>query len=210
MKVTNLCCLLISIILFSCAPQENLEETTLALAPEDCTNRTEARLEKSSEGAQYLATEATPTTFTPTQMDADVQRYWGEIEEKTFSIPFALAQRLLFVSDQKEVALHIQDMNDPDLVDADWMSFSNTARASAAPCESFFVLDHVLIASFDKAINDLAIPLEQQEIVVHLGQSVEGVMGSYFMLGETELHLVGNLESGRGVTGACGVKIPPR
>ena len=141
-------------------------------------------------------------------MDADVQRYWGETEERTFSIPFALAQRLLFVSDQKEVALHIQDMDDPNLVDGDWMSFSNTTRAIAAPCESFFVLDHVLIASFDKAITDLAIPLEQQEIVVHLGRSVEGVSNSYFTLGATELYLRSNEGNARGEGAIAGARLP--
>lgn len=211
MKATTLFAFLIGLFLFSCSPQENLEETTTALATtEDCTNRSEARLEKSSEGAQYLATEATPTTFTPAQMIADTKRYWGETEERTFSLPFAVAQKLLLISEQKEIALHIQDMDNPDLVEADWVSFSNTARATAAPCESFFVLDQVLITSFAKAIMEQAIPLEQQVLTVHLGRSVEGVTGSYFMLGETEVHLLSSLEDSRGNSAACGAKIPPK
>jgi hypothetical protein len=61
--------------------------------------------------------------FTAIQMALEVNLYWGaEENEKLFILPFWRAQELVESSPSQQIALKVTNLEDPNLVTAEWIS----------------------------------------------------------------------------------------
>ena len=171
-------------------------------------------------------------TFDPKTMQEQVEKYWGShTNEKRFTIPFWKLESLFFRSNLHQIALKVTNIGNPELVDAEWVSFnastsySNTYKNSEAikeasekilkiienltnsNPETYFVLDEKLLESFIQGFKDQGVDtMINQTVTGRIGKSDDNTEVVFFMLGQNNLHLGG----AGGISGSCGVKIPPK
>lgn len=64
-------------------------------------------------------------TFPATEINPNATRYWGNIPERRYVLPFWAADRLLADSPTGEIALKVRNIGNPALLEAEWVSFSS-------------------------------------------------------------------------------------
>ena len=209
MKVHSIMAMVLCLC-FACSKSDSLQTEAALTQKIDCADSDSPRVENSKDGALLFDPDGAPNTFSQTDLKADVNRYWGNTEAKVFTIPFAKAAKLLQTSSEQAISLKLSDLENPDLVDADWLPLNTAQIAGADGCTAYFNLDKDLMDSFEKAITELNISPDKQTVNAYLGRSKGDVSMVYFMLGVVELHVSALGSSGRGFSASCGAKIPPR
>lgn len=82
-----------------------------------------------------------------TDMKTLINNYWGsETREKSFPISLWRLNQLFSLANSEKITLRIKDIDDPLLVDADWMTFEDELEdlleaSSVESNNSYFVLD---------------------------------------------------------------------
>lgn len=200
----------------------------------------EIRIENSQEGKLFYKQTNdgnSPVLFSESDMNTDIERYWIIPElEKRFVIPFWKAERLLAKSNLKQLALKITDLEYPDIVDAEWVSFdsdlisaieedsvaytvNNSIRSISVvvsnliPTEdaAYFAFGNDIMDVFRgayKDVGDVADDLIQDRTIsARIGRNTNGITAVFFILSETIMHTAGGSAAGPSLS--CGTKFPP-
>lgn len=165
--------------------------------------------------------------FTKDEMEKDIERYWGiSLSERVFIIPFWKAEQLIENSNLKMMALNVSNIENPSLVDAEWISFNVEENLPLVSTntgdqikEFIFRVAKQIPTAFSEPIDEACFafganlfdglksfkPHKKMTVAGRLGRTTAGISVVYFVVGE----ITYKLEPGTGGGGATtGGKIP--
>ncbi|PHN04144.1 hypothetical protein [Flavilitoribacter nigricans] len=191
----------------------------------------EIKIETGHDELEQLPTGA-PGVFTPAQMNQEIINYWQSINnERIFLIQYWRANLLLAQSPSKQIALRVTNIEDPDLVDATWISYDPDNPGKDASQNTGGIIGYFqnLIATLKRQLGDdppvslfvfgeEIFPLEGNEglkqfvphrlmtLVGRIGRKANGNPTAFILAGQVDIKL-GPGAGGGGAT--SGARIPP-
>lgn len=150
-------------------------------------------------------------TASRAKMQDLVNRYWGSAsEEKIFPIPLWKLSQLMEASTTKEVALRVSDINNPSLVNAEWIVFEkemNNLSADKLNSDYYFVVNQDVFNHLKKNIPVLTKPLNTIIILGRVGKEEDSnIFTSFIFLADYSL-----IPTGAGGPGwGTGIRLPPQ
>lgn len=146
------------------------------------------------------------------EMQTFVNNYWGSaVEEKVFPIAYWKMKQLFAASSSEEIALRVTDINNPSLVDAEWMVFEegmeDLLQDPVRQGEYYFVIDESVFQDIRNGIPTLTKPLNTIIIWGRLGKAAATGNNYHAFIAATSGALITPGSGGDGVI--TGAKIPP-
>lgn len=144
-------------------------------------------------------------------VEALATNYWGNLEEeKIFPLPFWKAQQMLSVSPSKQIAFHVNDMDNKALVNAGWEVFNSDYEdllaAQTNPEEYYFVLHENTFESIRHYV-PFGNPINQLMLLGRLGRTEAGSGDFLGLILTTKYVIIKPGSSGNGAS--TGVRLPP-
>jgi hypothetical protein len=157
------------------------------------------------------AEETGQDTASRAKMQDLITRYWGSAsEEKIFPIPLWKINQFIDASSTKEVALRVSDIDNPSLVNAEWIVFEKEMTDLSADQlnnDYYFVFNQNMLNQLKKNIPVLTKPLNTIILLGRIGKEENSnIFTSFILAADYALMPIGAGGNGLGT----GIRLPPQ
>lgn len=158
-----------------------------------------------------VAEETGNDTASRARMQDLITRYWGRAsEEKIFPIPLWKLSQFIDASSTKEIALRVSDIDNPSLVNAEWIVFEkemNHLSADKLNSDYYFVFNQDVFNHLKKNIPVLTKPLNTIILLGRIGKEENSnIFTAFIFIADYALMPLGAGGNGLGT----GMRIPPQ